>query len=1523
MKRSTTQIVRITLGVSLICLIFFAARPGFTAEALSFALAQTQLTTPVLQADRFAATTDLGDTDLTLEELAAEGHNDDILLPLLEEQMLTSLRSVEADQAPTVQLQPRALQSTAEIGEWSPIEAWPAHATHAALLPDKTIISWDRFSRKVDVYDIENDTHSFTANGNDNMGTNLFCTGFSHFPDGRVMLIGGSPETTATLIYDPSTARFETASEPQMKRYYASVATLGTGELMVFGGNSSNADYPEIYNSESGWRALTNATESISHGHYHWVQQAPNGKVFYAGPMTDVFYLDTEGTGTWEEIARRDSVYRSYGSYAYYDVGKILVTGGVRNGSANATAYTLEINADNDDVEINQVDSMFHQRRQSMMVVLADGQVLVLAGNTSGDFVDIPNGVLPAEIWNPETGKWTEVDAIGRTRQYHASSLLLPDGRVYAGGGGSCAGCSSDPDVDAEFFSPPYLFNADGSLADRPTISSGPSALPHGASFTIQTPDAASIDKIHLIKLGSSTHSQDMSQRLIPLSFSVSGNALQTAVPSNPNVAVPGHYMLFIIDDQGVPSEAIIMNIGGNASLSLNTPGNQETYAGQTVSLPLSAFNPDNLTLTFEAENLPDGLSIDEESGLISGTPTTEESVSVRTSVSGGTQSDSATFTWTITIPDGPINNDPLFTLIDDQATFEGVPVDLQIEASDPDGDPLTFAAEGLPDGLSIDPDTGRITGISSKVDVFFPILTATDDKDGETRIQFNWTIKAAPIEIEPIVTSPTEVGATVAYRINVIDEIDVEYKWNFSDASGSTSWSTDPSISHQFADSGRYNVTVTVRNSAGNLTTYQFLQVVYDQHTAQQPITSSGLVYEALAAADRVWNVNPDNNSVTVFDVDRQIKLAEIEVDQNPRSLAIGPERFVWVVNKKSATISLINPYFFQVQKRIELPYNSQPHGLVIDAAGAFAYVTLEASGELIKIDTTSQAIVGRLAVGAYPRHMTLAADGETLYLSRYITPPVPGEGGVSPAVNGKGGEVLVINVDSMTLQNSILLRHSDEVDTAHSGRGIPNYLGPVVISPGGLSAYIPSKQDNILRGSARDGAPLDSENTVRSISSYISLETGFEVYKYRIDHDNAALPVSATFDRTGSYLFVVMEGTQEVRIVDPFSQNDIGTITVGNAPRNITVSPDNRTLFVHNYLDRSVSLIDISRLITGDKVDIGELFIYNTVSDDVLSDELLRGKQLFHDGANPKLGFSPYLTCASCHSDGGHDGRTWDFTSLGEGLRNTIPLNGRGGVDHGLLHWSGNFDEIQDFENQIRELNQGTGLMQDGDFALHADPLGDPKAGLSADLDAMAAYVNSLDSYDPNPNLNPDGTMNADALAGKSIFESIGCSSCHSGENFTDSGSGAGGLHDIGTLKTSSGLRLGQPLPGIDTPTLLDVWSTGPYLHDGSAATLADAILAHDDVEVSGADLDRLVTYLMQIDGLEEPPPTPTPSPTPVQPATPTPTPVPNVETPTPTTTPQPGATPVPSIEPPVGQNCAIEGSGGGCLYLPLVWR
>ena len=194
---------------------------------------------------------------------------------------------------------------------------------------------------------------------------------------------------------------------------------------------------------------------------------------------------------------------------------------------------------------------------------------------------------------------------------------------------------------------------------------------------------------------------------------------------------------------------------------------------------------------------------------------------------------------------------------------------------------------------------------------------------------------------------------------------------------------------------------------------------------------------------------------------------------------------------------------------------------------------------------------------------------------------------------------------------------------------------------------------------------------------------------------------------------------------------------------------------------------------------------------------------------------------------------------------------------MGHGILHWSANFDEVQDFEGQIRALAGGTGLMSDAQFntGTRSQTLGDPKAGVSADLDALAAYVASLSSFAPSPLRSANGKLTADAKLGQKLFRQQHCAQCHAGAPFTLS-AGVGDVKNIGTLKASSGQRLGGPLTGIDVPTLRDVWDTAPYLHDGSAATLADAVKAHQGVSLADAELAKLVAYLQQI-GSEEPVP------------------------------------------------------------------
>src|SRR5690606_7711752 len=168
------------------------------------------------------------------------------------------------------------------------------------------------------------------------------------------------------------------------------------------------------------------------------------------------------------------------------------------------------------------------------------------------------------------------------------------------------------------------------------------------------------------------------------------------------------------------------------------------------------------------------------------------------------------------------------------------------------------------------------------------------------------------------------------------------------------------------------------------------------------------------------------------------------------------------------------------------------------------------------------------------------------------------------------------------------------------------------------------------------------------------------------------------------------------------------------------------------------------------------------------------------------------------------------------------------------------------------------GLGFMTNEDYesGTRSSSLGDPKAGLSPELDAIAAYVASLETIPRSPYRNPDGTLTDDAVAGREIFLRLGCDSCHAGDDFTDSAEGL--LHDVGTLTPLSGSRLGDELPGIDTPTLLGIWQTAPYLHDGSAPTLHDVLTTRNPegrhgatADLSEDELDALVAYLLQIDG------------------------------------------------------------------------
>ncbi|NJL19119.1 MAG: hypothetical protein HC901_02135 [Bdellovibrionaceae bacterium] len=299
---------------------------------------------------------------------------------------------------------------------------------------------------------------------------------------------------------------------------------------------------------------------------------------------------------------------------------------------------------------------------------------------------------------------------------------------------------------------------------------------------------------------------------------------------------------------------------------------------------------------------------------------------------------------------------------------------------------------------------------------------------------------------------------------------------------------------------------------------------------------------------------------------------------------------------------------------------------------------------------------------------------------------------------------------------------------------------------------------------------------------------------------------------------------------------------LATGLAPQGMVFDPTTKRLFVNNLNSRSVTVYDLADSLTYGFGNVPVTTTIGTVANELFSPQVLLGKQVFYNASDVRMSEEGYTSCAICHQDGDHDGRTWDFTDRGEGLRNTINLRGRAGMGHGNVHWSANFNEIQDFELDIRNAFGGTGFIN----GTVNPSLGAANAGRSADLDALAAYVTSLgsDSIEKSPFKNPDGSLTAEAVLGRQLFDgtltpssgtALTCASCHNpATDFTDSATGA--RHNVGTIKASSGKRLGGTLDGIDSPTLLGVHASAPYFHDGSAATLDDVFNAGRSGAASG---------------------------------------------------------------------------------------
>ncbi len=525
---------------------------------------------------------------------------------------------------PNANVSAAAAEDPGQGGAWSSVRATSVIPIFQAVLPNGKVLMWDSVGDgPVGMYSDHSFTRAMvwdpinnTSVRRDVEGYNIFCAGYTQLADGRLLVAGGNKNAAQdgivqTHIFDWRTEKWSRGPNMASARWYPAVQALGNNEAVIVGGGPT---IPEVYQTDGALRRLSNAS-GYGDRLYAFLSTRPNGQVQLLGPPSSMKTINTSGTGAITATKARDGIDREYGSFATYDIGKVLVAGGgdvTEGGQTHVpTKTSVVVDVNGASTTVRSTASMSVGRRQHNLTVLADGSVLATGGQSSsvGQFIDLDNPVFAAERWDPATEKWTVLASASRVREYHSSATLLPDGRVITGGGGVCASCEIEGylEKNIEYFEPPYLYKKDGSgqRAARPAISSAPSTAVYGQTFDITSAQAGSIAKVGLVRMGAATHGQDQGQRYVPLSFTATSSTIKAEAPATSNVAPPGYYMLFITNSAGVPSVAKIIKVLPNAA-DFNGDGYSDAAVSDPNANPGGVADAGQVTVLYGDKSNPD-----------------------------------------------------------------------------------------------------------------------------------------------------------------------------------------------------------------------------------------------------------------------------------------------------------------------------------------------------------------------------------------------------------------------------------------------------------------------------------------------------------------------------------------------------------------------------------------------------------------------------------------------------------------------------------------------------------------------------------------------------------------------------------------------------------------------------------------------------------------------------------------------------------------------------------------------------
>lgn len=449
-----------------------------------------------------------------------------------------------------------------QAGQWTTPFNWPIVAINLSVLKTGEVISWDgppsNGGTSVTLWSPSSGTFTSVPNS----ASNMFCDGQTILSDGRMLTSGGHADWGVGIpnadIYDPVTRLWTSMAAMNFPRWYPTLTTLPDGRVLAVSGSDQNEDAivptPEIYSPATNtWTAFPNAPLTVPL--YPFMFVLPDGRVLEAGSVSGTAVSEVLDLNQMQWSVVDPNVVDGH-SAVMYQPGKIMKSGtgsvpGMGNVPAQPVTFVLDMTQSTP--QWIQTASMNFPRAYHTLTVLPDGNVLATGGETTLDGENYANAVLQAELWSPTAQTWTTMAPEQVGRLYHSTAVLLLDGRVLVAGSGRAG---TAPQLSAEIYSPPYLFRG-----PRPTISSAPSEVGYSSTFTVNTPDAASISSVSLIRLSTDTHGFNNGQNFQNLAFQQVSGALNIQAPANANLAPPGYYALFIVNGSGVPSVAAVVQL--------------------------------------------------------------------------------------------------------------------------------------------------------------------------------------------------------------------------------------------------------------------------------------------------------------------------------------------------------------------------------------------------------------------------------------------------------------------------------------------------------------------------------------------------------------------------------------------------------------------------------------------------------------------------------------------------------------------------------------------------------------------------------------------------------------------------------------------------------------------------------------------------------------------------------------------------------------------------------------------------